>query len=97
MEEKLSVDLPDQVITITIEGRDVEAALPYLSGGNVNWTQADRLSATFEFVVAQNPEKPASPRVAKPRVTVVSGYRINYDPRHDELIHPFLKKWGIES
>jgi hypothetical protein len=96
VEETVSFSVGEYALVATFKGKNVEAALPLLSNDQVDMAKVERLSVTFEFEV-QAPEGTPPGRKPVPRVTVTRGNRISHDPRYHDLIHAFLRCWGMET
>lgn len=91
IEEVLVVELPDQVITLTLKGDDAEGALEYLSNEKVNLKAQPRKSVTLQLIIKQEDGKPK-----KANITINDNNKISYDPKYADVVHQCLVRWGIE-
>lgn len=96
IEETLRFTVGQAVVLATFRAPDVEEVLPQISSpATVNFAAATRVGATFEFRVRQTVGDKAREQTVK--VCITHGNRIEHDPRFREMIHDFLRRWGMEQ
>lgn len=91
VEETLEFEFDGDLVLVTYCADDVEAMLPKLSNDMIDLTKAKRKSIKIKFNMDIDGRK-------KDVTVFINGKsKIKYDEKYREVIHFYLKKWGIEN